>query len=213
MKFGNVMGCLVLVGAWVLAGCSAEAKPEEVAVSPGAMSLDRELSDRDQADLDASLAERAVLLNITNPPQIDRIRLVSQAETPQTQIDCLTAAGYPATLSDDGQGWQVEIPAGQAGAHGLAAYTCAAQYPTDPAQDDSRITEDQKKIAYTYVTETLVACLADHGHEITGIPAEETFLGTWDTGRWDPYDQVPEALSDLLRACPPNVPPALLWGS
>ncbi|MFI2753870.1 hypothetical protein ACGIF2_10590 [Cellulomonas sp. P22] len=138
---------------------------------------------------------------------------MSQADTAQTQIDCLTAAGFPATLTEDGQGWRVETPAGQKEAYGLAAYTCAAEYPTDPAQDDSRITEAQKKIAYTYLTDTLVACLADHGYDITGIPAEATFLGTWDTARWNPYNQLPATPSNLLRDCPPNTPSDLMWGS
>jgi len=207
------MACVSLIGALALAGCSTSTITHgSPTVAPGS-SLERTLSAQDQASLDAQLAGWASRLGLTNPPKVDRIRLVSQAETPQTQIACLTAAGFPATLSDDGEGWAADVPAGQSDAYHLVAYTCQAQYPTDPAQDDSRITDAQKHIAYTYLTQTLVACLAEHGHKITGIPSEETFLGAWDTGAWNPYTQVPDAPNSLMQACPMNTPPDLLWGS
>lgn len=212
MRLRTAAAYVGIVGVLLVAGCSPGV-PEDEEQAPAGTSVDRTLSPEDEADLDAWLAERAALFSVADPPQVERIRLVSMADTAPTQIDCLTAAGFPAALSEDGQGWEVEIPPGQNESYGLVAYTCAAEYPTDPAQDDSRITDAQKKVAYAYLTDTLVTCLADHGFDVTDIPSEETFLGSWDTRRWNPYDQLQGVPATVQETCPANTPPDLLWGS
>ena len=58
--------------------------------------------------------------------------------------------------------------------------------------------------ARTYLTDTLVACPADHRYDITDIPTEETFLGSWDTARSNPYNQLPAVPSRIEQDCPPN---------
>lgn len=203
----------------MLTGCASSGDVPKPATT-GA----RSLSPQDEADLDAQLASAAEASQLTDIPAVERVRIVSQADAPQTQVDCLTAAGYPATLTGDGQGWSVELT-GASDAYNLAAYTCLAQYPTDPAQSWSRVTEDQKRIAYNYLSVTLVQCLTDQGFTTGSVPTEEAFLATWDTALWNPYTDVHpaeevlvdgrfplEAWEAVWKACPMNTPPGLIWG-
>lgn len=143
------------------------------------------------------------------------MRVVPASEYGSTQVSCLHEKGFAsASLTADGSGVTVELPGGdQVDAYNLASYTCMAMYPKNPAQDESRMTRDQKHVVYQYVTQTLVECLEGEGYTIRDIPSEETFLATWDTGVWNPYAQLAAVGTpdDVLRACPQDTPPELIW--
>lgn len=174
------------------------------------------LSAEDQSDIEATLAQTATDLGITDPPQVDVVRVVPAADYFSTQVTCLHDQGFDgATLSAGGSGVEIElVGAGQLDAYNLATYTCRAKYPKDPAQDESRMTREQKLTAYDYLTKRLVECLTERGYTIRDIPSQETFLASWDTGAWNPYAQLANVATpeDVLLACPQDTPPELIWG-
>ena len=174
------------------------------------------LSAEDHTDIAAALAQSATNLGITDPQQVDVVRVVPAADYFSTQVACLHDQGFDgAALSAGGNGVEIELAgASQLDAYNLATYTCRAKYPKDPAQDESRMTREQKLIAYDYLTTRLVECLTEHGYTIRDIPTQETFLGSWDTGAWNPYAQLASVATpdDVLLACPQDTPPELIWG-
>jgi len=206
----RAMAVTALVSLVVLAACSTSPTTD-----PSTTAAGRTLSAQELADIDAALAQAAENFGLTDPPQVDIVRVVSAADYPSTQVECLHDHGYTsATLTSDGTGVAVKSSADQTGAYQQAVYTCMASYPVDPAQDDVGMTREEKLVAYHYLTERLVECLADRGYTTTGMPTEESFLASWDSNRWNPYEQVPRAAwtDELLRDCPPNTPPEILWG-
>ncbi len=205
-----IVACgLVLASA---AGCDGSPTSAGRATTP-VPSAQRTLSTEDQKAIDEQLASLAQAYNLRNPPKVPIVRVVPMSEATQAMIDCLNAAGFSTTLTDDKEGWTSTYGKDQKRAYDLAAYTCLAQYPADPAQSSSRMTRDQKLIAYHYLTVTLVACLKDHGYTVTDLPSEQTFLDTWDTAPWNPYDQLPAGVMTALQGqCEPNTPPKLIWG-
>lgn len=175
------------------------------------------LTAEDRDAIAEDLAEIASLNGITDPPDIDIVRVVSQAEWPQTFADCMTAAGFPTKLY--GQGTVTDIPAGQEDASNLANYTCWAKYPVDPQQNMENFTDEQKTIIYQYLTQTLVTCLEEQGHTVDDVPSEEVFMDQFtSTPPWNPYLQIYETVTSqaeteaLTAACPPNTPPELIYG-
>jgi|GEM_PF-483436 len=210
---------IMLVVVSLAGGCSADtdAKHSDATPANGAQGPGRVLDKEDQAALDAWIAGQAELNEITDPPQVDMVRLVSAADFASTQVTCLHDAGFAnVRLAEDGTTFTVELPSSdQAAAFNLAVYECAAKYPRDPAQDRSRWTAEQKHIDYVYQTTTLVECLTGQGYTITDIPSEPTFLATWESAPWSPWAQVNEAGGGdeaLSRACPPDTPLELVWG-
>lgn len=200
-----------LASVGVVAACATTPAP-----SPTPASAERTLSPQDKDDIAAALAQAAENTGLTNPPQVDLIRVVPAAEYASTQVACLHDKGFAnVSLTADGTGVTVELPGGdQVDAYNVATYTCMAQYPRDPAQDESRMTRDQRLIVYTYVSQTLVECLKNKGYTIGAIPSEESFLATWDSGAWNPYAELGsvDTPDDVLRACPRDTPPELIWG-
>lgn len=214
------LGALSRVLTWVVVLCTVglvsagcENQHASVAGATATASAPRTLSAEDQQAIQAQLASFAQRLGLTNPPKVAIVRVVPMSEVTPAMIKCLTSAGFPATLTADGEGWSVQYNHDQEDAYRLAAYTCAAQYPGDPAQTASRMTREQKLIAFHYLTVTLVGCLKDHGYAVTNIPSEQVFLDSWDTAPWNPYMQLPVSASTALQGtCEPNTPPKLLWG-
>ncbi|MGY4643928.1 hypothetical protein [Cellulomonas sp. URHB0016] len=210
----------LLVGFLTAAGvaaCSGNSAPtsgpaSSPASSPAsAVTLDAETRSAVEADL-AVIAKK---LGLVDPPLVGVVRLVSTDEWPSTQVDCLKAEGFTdVRLTADGTGVDSSYGDDQEDDFRLATYTCDARYPLDPAQDESRMTDEQKLVAYRYLTVTLVDCLAQHGETHVGTPpSEQAFLASWNGVRWNPYMEIPEPSADLLGACPPNPPADLLWGS
>jgi hypothetical protein len=200
----------------VLAGCTGattESPPDAQAsassatpAAAGSTSFEQQLRDRAEAN------------GIADPPPVAVIRVVSQQDWPQTNVDCMTAAGFDAKLTADGQGSSWEAGPDQAEAAQLADYVCFAQYPVDPSQM-GELSDAQKEIVYTYVSETLVPCLEAEGYETTGMPSRETFLAGFDLSPpWNPYTTVYATITSIAEseritaACPPNTPPELIYG-
>lgn len=202
-----------VIGLGLLAACSVA--PEQPPDDSTASATTVTLSAQDRASIDATLAQAAENLGLVDPPATVLVRVVPTSEYGSTQVSCLHEKGFAsASLTADGSGVMVELPGGdQLDAYNLASYTCMAMYPKDPAQDESRMTRDQKHVVYQYVTQTLVECLEGEGYTIRGIPSEETFLATWDTGVWNPYAQLAAVGTpdSVLRACPQDTPPELIW--
>lgn len=177
----------------------------------------RSLGADDRSAINAHLAQTAEAMGLKDPPQVAIVRVVPAAEFLATKVACLHDHGFAdAAVNVDGTGVEIELPGGaQLDAYNLAAYTCEAEYPRDPAQDDSRMTRDQKIVAYRYLAQTLVACLAEHGFTVHDVPTQETFLAGWqDTAPWNPYEQITVAVPDDVRAACHQDPPAdLIWGA
>jgi hypothetical protein len=203
--------------ATVLTSCSAPAATPTDTPVASADSLSS-LSAADRQAIDEQLASAAEQAGLSDPPDVAIIHLISQSEWPQTMVDCQQAAGFDAQLTPDGQGVMVENTAEQASAHALAEYTCAASYPIKPSQR-AELTAGQKEVVYAYLTSTLVECLADYGHAVTGIPSKATFLGQFESSPpWNPYEQIYSVglslaeLDTLESNCAPNTPPDLIYG-
>lgn len=168
-----------------------------------------------------SLKAIAQTHGLTDPPEVAVVRYVSRVEAARVIAECLTAAGFPATVGPDGDSYEVESTAEQNTALGLADYTCTAQYPVDPAETQP-YTQSQREVIADYLLEELVSCLADHGYPVDGVPpSRSTFLAqfTGDSAPWNPYlhlQREPTAAADydaLELACPANTPIDRLYGS
>ena len=201
------LSALVVVVAVCVGACSEQ--PPAPASPTSAPVLDNAT----RAAVDDRLAEIAQSIGLVDPPEIEPIRIVSTTDWPTTQVDCLSQAGFDVALTADATGIESDVAESQQDAFRLATYTCAAKYPIDPAQDESRLSDEQKLVAYDYLTVTLVECLSKEGFAVTDIPTPETFLATWDSARWNPYFQLTGATEELMTTCLPNPPAALLWGS
>lgn len=198
-----------------LAGC-ASGSPAPSASGPAQPS--RTLSAADERAIAERLAEVAVGNGVKSPPEVERVRVVSLFEQPSIIVNCLSEKGVSATLNPDGGGYWLEMPADQVDAVGLAAYTCEAQYPVDPAHLGPP-TDEHKQVIFEYLTRTLVQCLEDEGFTIDDVPTRETFMSSFaEAPSFNPYYQVWPLLSAvgdadaLERRCPPNTPPQLLYG-
>ena len=104
-----------------------------------------------------------------------------------------------------------EAGPGQMDALMLAVFTCEAQYPQDPAQSTEKLTDDQLRIAYHYLSVTLVDCMAKQNLTVTTTPSEKTFIATWRSKPWNPYDEFPTASPVVMETCPANTPTELIW--
>ena len=210
-----VAAVVALVAIGLGGGCSSTVPTK--ASDETTRGAGRTLSAEDRAAIADTLAETAETFGVAEPPQVDLVRVVSAADWATTQVQCVREEGFPdATLTSDGEGIELALQGDQQDAYALAMYTCAAKYPRDPAQDESRMTRDQKLIVYEYLTSTLVDCLAEHGYRVGDVPTEETFLASWDTGPWHPYEVLVAAdgppTEEVSLACPANTPPELIWG-
>lgn len=201
---------LLVVAVAVLASCSRGTAPPPEQPSPTGATAEATAPNEE-------LTQIADSYGIVDPPLVGLVRYVSQSESAMTRAACLTAAGFPATVTGDGTGWQAETTAEQADALGLAEYTCAAQYPVDPDQMGP-LSDDQKQVVARYLLESLPACLEDRGFSVADVPSRATFVAGFDTTPpWNPYTDLLPLLGaqegeDLMGACPPNTPPDQLYG-
>lgn len=165
-------------------------------------------SPEQQAKIDAYLAELAQVYGVSDPSQVVLVRMVPASEWQQVQADCMREAGFPMETS---------VPAEQVQAMNLARYICNAQYPVNPDQNLSAVTDEQKETVYDYLAGTLVTCLAGEGYSVSDIPSEQSFIEEWDrSGPWNPYDHISpqpyrEEFQELDQKCPMNPLAELLW--
>lgn len=210
---------LAIVVAVLAAGCGNNSddatapRPESaIRADPG------DLSQVELEKIAADLEQYAADNGVTNPPEVEIVRVVSLADWPQTYAQCLTQAGFPSTSSGDG-GVSTDIPAGQDEAADLASYECHAKYPVDPSQNGRNLTDLQKEQVYEYLTATLVDCLEERGYQVNQIPSRDVFMSGFDESPpWNPYTEIFAGNvgagegDELQSECPPNTPPELLYG-
>jgi hypothetical protein len=205
----------MVLGAGLPAGCSAGpsngAHPTGGAASSGPSGA---VGAADQEAIDAHLAEEAEVFGVENPPHVDVVRVVTLSEQPPLVVACLEEQGFDAETSPDGQGVRITSVSEQMAAVHLAQYVCDAKYPVTP-RELQPLDDAQRRTTYTYLTTTLTRCLRDHGYEVAAPPSLETFLATYDTAPWNPWDTVmvpAKRFDEVMRACPENPPSQLLWG-
>lgn len=166
---------------------------------------------------DDYVSGKQMLSGLTSWPEVERIRFISQEESPQVQAQCLTEAGFPATVENDGTSYTVHTAEGQEEAFALASYICDLEYPTDLRYAQA-LTRTQIRVVYAYYRDQLVPCLQARGLEVSPLPSEETFVeGTASgTNPWSPHDDLPLSSLDtdaMNKDCPPMPSSELLYGS
>lgn len=209
---------VAVVAVLSLASCSSDrdepTPPDRGTAAPSATT--GEQGAVDESAVDAYLAQIADMYGIVNPPEVERVRVVSIQDQASVVAACLQDQGFNATANADGS-WEVETTSAQATSLDMAEYTCVAQYPLDPEQTRP-LTSDQKDVVADYLLVTLVQCLEAEGHPVDDVPSRETFLaGYTDSPPWNPYNELLPVLSNaelatLEAACPINTPPDLLYG-
>lgn len=145
-------------------------------------------------------------LGITDPPNVEMVRVIELEEWAPVQIACMNEAGFAATLTDDGEGisWPALTDGSLIENMNLARYVCEVKYPVDPRFYDP-LTNDQLRFLYAYRSGELIDCLAAAGYSVSGPPSESVFIES--EGVWSPYSdiRVSEGDSGLLqRKCPQN---------
>lgn len=160
--------------------------------------------------IEDQLADLAASLNISEPPDVDIVRLVTPEERGELVEPCMAERGYSADVLED-----VGIPAERADAYNLAQYVCMAKYPVDDALT-RQWSDVQVGIQYDWTINNVIPCLVERGYTITDVPSREEFIATYYTAAFYPYEQISEPLTNaqreaLNRACPQTAPSELLW--
>jgi hypothetical protein len=176
----------------VLAGCSAGA---DGGATPAPTSSIPSAHEQNVAQLLAEYPDADV-------PTVQPIRVVTLLEWPEVFAQCVTDEGFPASAAADGGVDFEAIPAEQADASALATFVCRERYPVDPSEFE----DPDLSGLYDYYTQELVPCLEAEGYEIPSPPSEQTFIDSYWTAAWIPYNFV-EVTSDeewtrLNAACP-----------
>lgn len=185
-----------LAAAATLAGCSADAtasRPEA-----GARGYSHA-----QATQHAKSQLEAVYPGI-DLPEVAAVRFISADEFAQTRVDCLSKLGFSANVMEDGGVEFDDPPAGQAEALAIANYTCALEYPVDPAE--GMMTGSRLRTLYDYYVDVLVPCLENEGYEIDTVPSWTVFNEQYATAPWSPYTSVypstQEGWDEINDLCP-----------
>jgi ABC-type glycerol-3-phosphate transport system substrate-binding protein len=105
-----------------------------------------------------------------------------------------------------------------------AVWSCAAQYPVDPAADHGYLSAAQLEYGYAYLLRRTVPCLRALGYQVTPPPVD-VLAGTpgtglsdaLDSGRagWSPYWSILvvngdwRPMEEAIESCPP--PPGSGW--
>lgn len=164
-----------------------------------------------------TLRQFAEAFGIEDPPEVEPIRVVDQAERGQVMSECLTEAGFPVTLEPDGSvGMEFASP-DQTAAYDLAMYVCMAQYPLDPRLS-GELTDAQLTIYYDWLLENPVACMLERGHPVADPPTPETFIANYRArgevsffAEGLPPGQEADIMSDVLENCEIEPPLEVLF--
>lgn len=123
-------------------------------------------------------------------PAIEFVRFVTPEEWAAVTAECMTAAGFTATVSDDGGVEYGGIPVDQAVALDLASLECRLQHPMDPRYS-APLSAYQIQYLYEYYVYDLVPCLEDEGFDIDEAPSFQVYAETYDTEEmWTPYSRI-----------------------
>lgn len=146
-------------------------------------------------------------------PELKVVRYVDLQEWPKAKADCLTEAGFPSVVSDDG-GVSSSVSGAQASAIAIADFQCESMYPLDPTFDVP-LNTSQLRFLYHYFTKTLTPCLERAGYTVPSAPSLASFEDAYDSAKsWTPYSTVSTSdngnmtWSEVNKLCP-QVPTGL----
>ncbi|HSN44579.1 MAG TPA: hypothetical protein VLR88_11065 [Propionibacteriaceae bacterium] len=105
----------------------------------------------------------------------DLVRWIYPEQIGSTIVPCLNDKGFLVTANASGTGYSGNISGGQDTAAALAQWQCTAMYSMDP-RVTIPATSAQMGVAYDYVVEFLVPCLAKQGYTDVEVPSREVFL-------------------------------------
>lgn len=149
------------------------------------------------------LADQAKAAGLENPVMPDLVRWIYPEEIGSTIVPCLNDKGFLVTANASGTGYSGDISGGQDKAAALAQWQCAAMYSLDP-RVTIPATSAQMGIAYDYVVQFLVPCLAKQGYTNLEVPSREVFLA--NDGYLEDFPKGDETL------CPFNPPTNAVLG-
>jgi len=197
----------VFVGILALTACA----PASLGEAPEAPAMSDE---QRESAYNSSLDSRWASIQSDYPelerPEVARVRWISPQEMPSTIADCLTAAGFSASVTVDAlaPSLSTSVPESQEGPLMAAWYVCDAEYPIDPLLSQEYSSEEVAYL-YDYYTVELLPCLRAHGQEPADAPSRQVFTDTFGTADgWDPYEEYlgmdQAELAELAKACPPQ---------
>lgn len=217
-----ILVCLAVV----VAGCSGSGGEGSIAQTSGAESpsppqsqvpqesdgLVEAADDGRASSHEDTLEQFAAMAGIEDPPEVEPIRVISQAEWSDLMFECLTEAGFPVTVGEHGDvGMEFASP-DQMAAYDRAMYVCMAQYPVDTRHAEA-LTDDQLEIYYAWVLEHPVACMRERGHPVAEPPTLSTFIANYRArGELNffadglPVGQEAEIMNDVLEHCETEPP-------
>ena len=171
-----------------LVGCSSPQTPPPRTV----------LTESEQQDLieDArAQAESELLARYPSAaiPAVALVRVVEDSEWLDVYAQCLTDAGFPATVQGDSL--NVRIAAGQEEPQAVAYYVCQAKYPVRP---EAPLSDPEISYLYHYYVNSLTPCLEAEGFAIPDPPSKQQFTDDYLADVfWTPYDYVSGSNEDV----------------
>jgi hypothetical protein len=198
------MAVLVLTVS-ALAGCAAAILPADDAPSARpSPSPSFTLTLDDQLDQEWDFVTQRFPSAVR--PEVEFARYIDQSEWPPAIADCLVGQGFADVKAmPDGGIESGPVPPAQAEAYAVAMYVCSAQYPMDPKYL-APMTDDRIGALYDYYVDEMVPCLEAEGYAVPPAPSRETYIDTYLTGGWTPYDGVaPSSNAEWYRindVCP-----------
>lgn len=122
----------------------------------------------------------------------------------EAEAACLRDHGYPVTILPPGNGISFAgIPQKQQAEAAAVLQACDAGLNLPAYHPPDRATLER---LYRKTLET-ADCLRREGYDVGDAPSMETWVESWPTGPWSPYDSIPPSVSDdewdrLNVACP-----------
>ena len=158
------------------------------------------------------LAWLASQLGLTDPPVIEPVRWIYPEEIGTVIVGCLKDAGFSVTSSSDGRGFSADAGTeAQLPLFRLAWYRCSALYPRDPRVDPGVWTQEQRAVAYEYISQALIPCLKSIGASPEPAPSLSVFVA--DQSSWRYPDAGNQKTMELWAGkCPPSPPSRAILG-
>lgn len=210
MKSTLALASAVVTAALTLAACTADnAHPEPpAALDPQAvhdMSPEEERAYLKEIG-DGLLASFSMIQDA--PEHVPVRRWIRSEEADRVNRECLIEAGFP--MNSDGS----FSTGGQWESYWRAWYVCQMAYPVIPRYAGSWGPE-QIEAQYAYTLDYLIPCLENYGITSGEPPTKETFIATWDTNPYTPWNSVPNLSGptalELEDTCPQHAPSGVLW--
>jgi hypothetical protein len=108
-------------------------------------------------------------------------------EVTEAEVACLHDHGFPVTIIPPGDGISFQgISPEQNGEAAATLEACMAGLNLPPYHPPSREVMERQ---YQQVLE-LAECLRQEGYDIPQAPSEETWIESWSTGTWSPYNDL-----------------------